>query len=91
VGVLRSASEPLRQVRRLTYSRARRCLPLPYGEVVAEHVARLPAAARPAAEGRRDGRHHRRDRLADDLTIWTQDGDVDVLKELQPALQVHSG
>lgn len=92
VGVLRAASEPLRSLRTLTYSRARKFLPLPYDEVVAEHVARLLAAARD---------HQRKagamdviiaaTALAHDLTIWTQDNDFAVLQELQPALQIAGG
>jgi predicted nucleic acid-binding protein len=92
VGVLRAASEPLRQLRALTYSRARKFLPLPYDEVVAEQVARLLAAARDRQ--RKAGAMNviiAATALAHDLTIWTQDSDFAVLQELQPALQVERG
>lgn len=89
VGVLRAASEPLRQLRTLTYSRARKFLPLPYDEVVAEQVARFLAAARDRQ--RKAGAMDviiAATALAHDLTIWTQDSDFAVLQELEPALQV---
>lgn len=92
VGVLRAASEPLRQLRALTYSRAGKFLPLPYDEVVAEQVARLLAAARDRQ--RKAGAMDviiAATALAHDLTIWTQDSDFAVLQELQPALQVERG
>ena len=92
VGVLRAASEPLRQLRALTYSRARKFLPLPYDEVVAEKVARLLAAAQDRQ--RKAGAMDviiAATALAHDLTIWTQDSDFAVLQELQPALQVERG
>lgn len=92
VGVLRAAGEPLRQLRALTYSRARKFLPLPYDEVVAEHVARLLAAARD--QQRKAGAMDviiAATALAHDLTIWTQDSDFAVLQELQPALQIEGG
>ena len=92
VAVLRAASEPLRQLRALTYSRTRKFLPLPYDEVVAEQVARLLAAARDRQ--RRAGAMDvviAATALAHDLTIWTQDSDFAVLQELQPALQVERG
>jgi predicted nucleic acid-binding protein len=89
VGVPRAASGPLRQLRTLTYSRARKFLPLPYDEVVAEHVVRLLAAARDRQ--RKAGAMDviiAATALAHHLTIWTQDSDFAVLQELQPALQV---
>lgn len=92
VGVLRAASEPLRQLRTLTYSRARKFLPLPYDEAVADHVARLLAAARD--QQRKAGAMDviiAATALAHDLTIWTQDSDFVVLQELHPALQVKGG
>lgn len=92
VGVLRAASEPLRQLRTLTHSRARKFLPLPYDEVVAEHVARLLAAARDRQ--RKAGAMDviiAATALAHDLTIWTQDSDFAVLQELEPTLQVQGG
>lgn len=92
VSVLRAASEPLRHLRSLTYSRARKFLPLPYDEVVAEHVARLLAAARDRQ--RKAGAMDviiAATALAHDLTIWTQDSDFTVLQELQPALQIEGG
>lgn len=92
VGVLRAASEPLRELRAMTYARARRFLPLPYDEVVAEQVARLLAAARD--QQRKAGAMDviiAATALAHDLTIWTQDSDFAVLQELQPALQIQGG
>lgn len=92
VGVLRAASEPLRQLRALTYSRAHKFLPLPYDEVVAEHVARLLAAAldQPRKAGAMDV-IIAATALAHDLTIWAQDSDFAVLQELQPALRIEGG
>jgi predicted nucleic acid-binding protein len=92
VGVLRATTDPLRQLRTLSYARARKFLPLPYDEVVAEHVARLLAAARDRQ--RKAGAMDAiiaATALAHDLMIWTQDSDFAVLQELEPALQVQGG
>jgi predicted nucleic acid-binding protein len=89
VGLRRAASEPLRELREATLSRARRFIALPYDEHVAERLADLLAMAR-----RRQRRTGAMDAiiaataLAHDLAVWTQDDDFDVLAELAPALRV---
>lgn len=90
VGVLRAREEPLRSLREETLARARRFIALPYDERVAVRLAILLCAARD---------HRRRagamdaiiaaTALANDLTVWTQDGDFEVLAELAPELRIH--
>ncbi len=92
LGVRRATSEPVRQVREATLARARRFVPLPYDETVAERLAELLAAAR--SQDRRAGAMDAiiaATALAHGLTVWTQDDDFDVLGELAPALRVHRG
>lgn len=91
VGVRRAGSEPLRELRQATLSRARHFIALPYDEPVAERLADLLAAAR--TQRRRAGAMDAiiaATALAHDLTIWTQDDDFDVLAELVPDLSVQS-
>jgi predicted nucleic acid-binding protein len=88
-GVLRAGSEPLRELRRATLSRARRFIALPYDEAVAERLAEILAAARD--QGRRAGAMDAivaATALTHGLTVWTQDDDFDVLAELAPDLRV---
>lgn len=90
VGVRRADSEPLRLLRVATLARARRFVPLPYDEPVAERLADLLAAAR--AQGRRAGAMDAiiaATALAHDLAVWTQDADFTVLAQLAPDLRVH--
>jgi predicted nucleic acid-binding protein len=91
VGVRRAPAGTLRELRETTLDRARRFIALPYDAVVAERLADLLAAARDA--GRRASAMDAiiaATALAHGLTVWTQDGDFDVLAELEPALQVHA-
>jgi len=90
VGVLRARSEPLRQLRAATFARATRFLAMPYDEAVGEQLALLLAAARKTK--RKAGAMDAiiaATALAHDLDVWTQDADLDVLRELAPALRVH--
>lgn len=76
----------------MTLARARRFVPLPYDEIVAERLAELLAAAR--TQGRRAGAMDAiiaATALVHDLALWTQDDDFAVLAELAPALRVHRG
>jgi predicted nucleic acid-binding protein len=89
VGVRRATSEPLRELRQATLSRARRFIALAYDEPVAERLADLLATAR--ARQRSAGAMDAiiaATALAHDLTVWTQDDDFDVLAHLAPALRV---
>jgi len=82
----------LRVLREVTLARARTFVALPYDENVAERLGQLLAGAR--AAGRRAGAMDAiiaATALAHDLSVWTQDGDFDVLAELLPALRVHRG
>jgi predicted nucleic acid-binding protein len=90
VGTRRAPDGPLRVVREATLVRARTFIALPYDEIVAERLGELLASARVA--GRRAGAMDviiAATAVAHDLTVWTQDGDFDVLAELLPALRVH--
>lgn len=92
VGARRARTGPLRTLRETTLARARTFVALPYDETVAERLGELLAQAR--ATGRRAGAMDAiiaATALAHDLNVWTQDGDFDVLAELQPALRVHRG
>lgn len=92
VGVRRADGEPLRRLREATLSSARRFVPLPYDEAVAERLADILATAR--AAGRRAGAMDAiiaATALAHDLAVWTQDDDFDVLAELAPELRVSRG
>jgi len=92
VGVRRAASQPLRRLREVTMSRARRFIALTYDEAVADRLAELLAAAR--AGRRRAGAMDAiiaATALAHDLAVWTQDDDFDVLAELAPRLRVERG
>lgn len=89
---LRRADEPLRRLREATLARAKRFVPIPYDEHVAEWLADLLATAR--TRGRRAGAMDAiiaATALAHGLVVWTQDGDFAVLAELAPALQVQQG
>lgn len=92
VGVRRSVDGPLRTLREATLARARTFVALSYDEAVAEQLADLLSAAR--AAGRRAGAMDAiiaATALAHDLSVWTRDGDFEVLAELAPALRVHHG
>lgn len=89
IGVRRADSELLLRLRRTTYARAQRFLALSYDERVAERLADLLTEAR--IQRRRAGAMDAiiaATALTHDLTVWTQDGDFDVLAELAPALRV---
>ena len=91
VGARRAGSEPLRELREATLSRARHFIALPYDEPVAERLADLLAAAR--TRRRRAGAMDAiiaATALAHDLTIWTQDDDFEVLAELVAELRVQA-
>jgi predicted nucleic acid-binding protein len=92
VGVRRAEKRPLRTLREETLERARSFVALPYDEPVAERLGELLAVAR--AAGRRAGAMDAiiaATALAHDLTVWTQDGDFEILGELLPALRVKRG
>lgn len=92
VGVRRAGEGPLRTLRQATFDRARKFIPLPYDEAVAERLADLLAAARD--QGRRAGAMDAiiaATALVHDLAVWTQDDDFEVLAELAPALRLHRG
>jgi predicted nucleic acid-binding protein len=92
VGTRRASDEPLKMLREATLARARAFVALPYDENVAERLGELLASAR--AAGRRAGAMDAiiaATAVAHDLSVWTQDGDFDVLAELLPALRVHRG
>lgn len=92
VGVLRSADASLRRLRGLTLAQARRFVPLPYDELVADRLAALLSAAR--TRHRRAGAMDAiiaATALAHGLVVWTQDDDFDVLAELSADLRVHRG
>jgi len=89
VGVRRAGSDPLRELRRATLSRARRFVALAFDEPVADSLALLLSVAR--AHRRRAGAMDAiiaATALAHDLVVWTQDDDFDVLAELAPELRV---
>jgi predicted nucleic acid-binding protein len=92
VGVRRAVDGSLLTLRQTTLERARTFVALPYDEAVAEHLADLLSVAR--AAGRRAGAMDAiiaATALAHDLSVWTQDGDFDVLAQLAPALRVQRG
>jgi predicted nucleic acid-binding protein len=92
VGARRAVDRSLRTLREATLVRARTFVALPYDEAVAGQLADLLSAARDG--GRRAGAMDAiiaATALAHDLSVWTQDGDFDVLAELAPALRVHRG
>jgi predicted nucleic acid-binding protein len=89
VGARRAPAGQLRRLRETTLSRARSFIALPYDEAVAEQLAMVLTAARQT--GRRAGAMDAivaATALVHDLTVWTQDDDFEVLRELAPALQV---
>lgn len=89
VGVRRAADERLRQLREATLTRAQRFVALPYNEPVGERLAELLATAR--TRRRRAGAMDAiiaATALAHDLTVWTQDGDFEVLAQLADGLRV---
>lgn len=89
VGVRRATTEEIRSARQDTLREAELFIALPYDEHVAGHLADLVAQAR--EQGRRTKAMDAiiaATALAHDLTVWTQDGDFDVLAELAPALRV---
>lgn len=89
VGVRMAGSDELGRLRETTLERAQRFVALPYDEFVAARLADLLVAAR-----RRKRRAGAMDAiiaataLVHDLDVWTQDGDFDVLAELDPGLRV---
>jgi predicted nucleic acid-binding protein len=92
VGARRASTAPLRTLREATLARARTFVALSYDENVAERLGELLASAR--AAGRRAGAMDAiiaATAVAHDLSVWTQDGDFDVLAELLPELRVHRG
>lgn len=92
VGTRRAPAGPLKTLREATLASARTFVALPYDENVAERLGELLASARDA--GRRAGAMDAiiaATALAHDLSVWTQDGDFDVLAELSPALRVSRG
>lgn len=92
VGTRRAPAGPLKTLRQATLASACTFVALPYDENVAERLGELLASARDA--GRRAGAMDAiiaATALAHDLSVWTQDGDFDVLAELVPALRVHRG
>lgn len=92
VGTHRASAGPLKTLREATLARARTFVALPYDENVAERLGELLARAR--AAGRRAGAMDAiiaATAVAHDLSVWTRDGDFDVLAELLPALRVHRG
>ena len=92
VGVRRAEIASLRTLREATRAKARRFIALAYDEPVAEKLADLLAAARD--QRRRAGGMDAiiaATALVHDLTVWTQDGDFEVLTELAPSLRVHRG
>jgi predicted nucleic acid-binding protein len=92
VGAHRASAGPLRTLREATLARARTFVAMPYDESVAEWLGEL--LARALTTGRRAGAMDAiiaATAVAHDLSVWTQDGDFDVLAELLPALRVHRG
>jgi predicted nucleic acid-binding protein len=92
VGVRRSTDPATRRQRQATLDDARRLIPLPFGEREGERLAELIAAL---LDQRRRVNHMdaiiAATALANDLTIWTQDDDFDVLAEIASDLRVHRG
>lgn len=89
VGVGRAGDGALRTVRKATLDSAGKFIALPYDEAVARRLADLLVAAR--TQRRRAGAMDAiiaATALAHGLTVWTQDGDFDVLAELDPDLRV---
>lgn len=92
VGVRRAADPRAASLREETLERARKFIALAYDERVAERLAMLLSRTRNA--GRRAGAMDAiiaATALAQDLAIWTQDDDFEVLAELTPELRVHRG
>jgi predicted nucleic acid-binding protein len=89
LGVHRASTDRVRRLRRTTLAHARRLLPLPYDEAVADELAALLAAAR--ATCRRAGAMDAiiaATALVHGLAVWTQDDDFDVLATLAPELRI---
>lgn len=81
----------LRELREATLAEARRFVPIPYDEPVAEALATLLDAARrkrPRAKAPLADAIIAATALAHDLTIWTQDRDLEALAKLQRKLRV---
>lgn len=79
-------------MRQATLERARRFIPLPYDEAVADRLAELLAAAR--ERQRRAGAMDAiiaATALVHGLVVWTQDDDFDVLAQLASDLVVWRG
>lgn len=92
VGVRRAHEAGLRTLREATLERARRFIALPYDETVADRLAELLASAR--EQQRRAGAMDAiiaATALANDLVIWTQDDDFEILAELAPSLRLKRG
>jgi predicted nucleic acid-binding protein len=92
VGVRRAEDPRVRILREETLKRARRFVALACDEHVAARLAELLSRAR--AAGRRAGAMDAiiaATALAQDLVIWTQDDDFQVLAELAPELRLHRG
>lgn len=91
LGVARSRSDPIRELRERTLGVARRFIALPYDEAVAERLALLVAAARDA--GRRVGLMDAiiaATALVHELTVWSLDEDFEVLAALEPELRIEA-
>lgn len=92
VGTLRAGKGPLRTLRETTLERARSFIALTYDDGVAQRLGELLAAA--SSSGRRAGAMDAiiaATAVVHDLTVWTQDNDFEVLRELLPSLDVHRG
>lgn len=90
----RGKARPLREAREATLTEARRFVPLPYDEAVAEALATLLDAARrkhPRAKTPLADAIIAATALAHDLTVWTLDRDFEVLAGLQRKLRVQTG
>ena len=91
-GTRRAPEGPLRTLRMATLGRARSFIPLSYDEAVAERLGELLATAR--STGRRAGAMDAiiaATAVVHDLTVWTRDGDFEVLAGLLPGLLVQQG
>jgi predicted nucleic acid-binding protein len=93
VGLLRSkGNDDLYRLRRTTLARAHRFIALPYDEAVSDRMVEILANAR--RTGRRAGAMDAiiaATAVAHRLTVWTQDEDFEVLRELAPRLYVQRG
>lgn len=81
VGVLRAPDDATRAARQTTLEVARRFIPIPYDEAVAERLARIIGALREA--GRRVNLFDAviaATAAAHGLVVWTQDADFEVIE-----------